>query len=175
MHIITNSSLLYLTASRPNIVFFTGVCARFQCDPRESHLSAVKRILRYLKGTPDFRLWYPKDSGFELIAYTDSDHAGFLWMKTQMANFGYNMKRIPIYCESKSAIQITENPVQHSRTKHIDIRYHFIKDHIEKGSIELYFVESDFQLADLFSKPFDEKRHLFLLNKLGILDLPPEV
>ncbi|KAJ9561064.1 hypothetical protein OSB04_006224 [Centaurea solstitialis] len=213
-------SLLYLTASRPDIVFSTGVCARFQCDPRDSHLSAVKRILRYLKGTPDFGLWYPKDSGFELIAYTDSDHAGcklnrkstsgacqflgdklvswssrkqncvslstaeaeyvaaacccsqVLWMKTQLADFGYTMHRIPIYCDSKSAIQITANPVQHSRTKHIDIRYHFIKDHVEKGNIELYFVESDYQLADLFTKPFDEKRHFFLLSKLGMLDLP---
>ncbi|KAJ9557913.1 hypothetical protein OSB04_012527 [Centaurea solstitialis] len=185
-------SLLYLTASRPDIVFSTGVCARFQCDPRDSHLSAVKRILRYLKGTPDFGLWYPKDSGFELIAYTDSDHAGcklnrkstsgacqflgdklvswssrkqncvslstaeaeyvaaacccsqVLWMKTQLADFGYTMHRILIYCDSKSAIQITANPVQHSRTKHIDIRYHFIKDHVEKGNIELYFVESDY-------------------------------
>ncbi|KAJ9556414.1 hypothetical protein OSB04_011028 [Centaurea solstitialis] len=213
-------SLLYLTASRPDIVFSTGVCARFQCDPRDSHLSAVKRILRYLKGTPDFGLWYPKDSGFELIAYTDSDHAGcklnrkstsgacqflgdklvswssrkqncvslstaeaeyvaaacccsqVLWMKTQLADFGYTMHRIPIYCDSKSAIQITANPVQHSRTKHIDIRYHFIKDHVEKGNVELYFVESDYQLADLFTKPFDEKRHFFLLSKLGMLDLP---
>ncbi|KAJ9544440.1 LOW QUALITY PROTEIN: hypothetical protein OSB04_024147, partial [Centaurea solstitialis] len=204
-------SLLYLTASRPDIVFSTGVCARFQCDPRDSHLSAVKRILRYLKGTPDFGLWYPKDSGFELITYTDSDHAGcklnrkstsgacqflgdklvswsswkqncvslstaeaeyvaaacccsqVLWMKTQLADFGYTMQRIPIYCDSKSAIQITANPVQHSRTKHIDIRYHFIKDHVEKGNIELYFVESDYHLADLFTKPFDEKRHFFLL------------
>ncbi|KAJ9544937.1 hypothetical protein OSB04_024644 [Centaurea solstitialis] len=201
-------SLLYLTASRPDIVFSTGVCARFQCDPRDSHLSAVKRILRYLKGTPD---WYPKDSGFELIAYTDSDHAGcklnrkstsgacqflgdklvswssrkqncvslstaeaeyvaaaaccsqVLWMKTQLADFGYTMQRIPIYCDPKSTIQITANPVQHSRTKHIDIRYHFIKDHVEKGNIELYFVESDYQLADLFTKPFDENRHFFLL------------
>ncbi|KAJ9544292.1 hypothetical protein OSB04_023999 [Centaurea solstitialis] len=208
-------SLLYLTASRPDIVFSTGVCARFQCDPRDSHLSAVKRILRYLKGTPDFGLWYPKDSGFELIAYTDSDHAGcklnrkstsgacqflgdklvswsfrkqncvslstaeaeyvaaacccsqVLWMKTQLADFGYTMQRIPIYCDSKSAIQITANPVQHSRTKHIDIRYHFIKDHVEKGNVELYFVESDYQLADLFTKPFDEKRHFFLLSKCG--------
>ncbi|KAJ9544531.1 hypothetical protein OSB04_024238 [Centaurea solstitialis] len=213
-------SLLYLTSSRPDIVFSTGVCARFQCDPRDSHLSAVKRILRYLKGTPDFGLWYPKDSGFELIAYTDSDNAGcklnrkstscacqflgdklvswssrkqtcvslstaeaeyvaaacccsqVLWMKTQLADFGYTMHRIPIYCDSKSAIQITANPVQHSRTKHIDIRYHFIKDHVEKGNIELYFVESDYQLADLFTKPFDEKRHFFLLSKLGMLDLP---
>ncbi|KAJ9556411.1 hypothetical protein OSB04_011025 [Centaurea solstitialis] len=174
-------SLLYLTASRPDIVFSMGVCARFQCDPRDYHLSAAKRILRYLKGTPDFGLWYPKDSGFELIAYTDSDHAGcklirkstsgacqflgdklvswssrkqncvslstaeteyvaaacccsqVLWMKTQLADFGYTMQRIPIYCDSKSAIQITANPAQHSRLKHIDIRYHFIKDHDEKG------------------------------------------
>ncbi|KAJ9556204.1 LOW QUALITY PROTEIN: hypothetical protein OSB04_010818 [Centaurea solstitialis] len=201
-----------LNADTSDIVFSTGVCARFQCDPRDSHLSAVKRILRYLKGTPDFGLWYPKDSGFELIAYTDSDHAGcklnrkstsgacqflgdklvswsswkqncvslstveaeyvaaaccclqVLWMKTQLADFGYTMQRIPIYCDSKSVIQITVNPVQHSRTKHIDIRYHFIKDHVEKGNVELYFVENDYQLADLFTKPFDEKRHFFLLS-----------
>ncbi|KAJ9542163.1 hypothetical protein OSB04_028669 [Centaurea solstitialis] len=87
-----------------------------------------------------------------------------LWMKTQLADFGFTMQRIPIYCDSKSAIQITANPVQHSRTKHIDIRYHFIKDHVEKGNVELYFVESDYQLADLFTKPFDEKRHFFLLS-----------
>ncbi|KAJ9557371.1 hypothetical protein OSB04_011985 [Centaurea solstitialis] len=207
-------SLLYLTASRPDIVFSTGVCARYQCDPRDSHLKAVKRILRYLKGTPDFGLWYPKGSSFELIGYTDSDHAGckldrkstsgacqflgnklvswssrkqncvslstaeaeyiaaacccsqVLWMKTQLADFGYTMNQIPIYCDSQSAIQITANPVQHSKTKHIDIRYHFIKDHVEKGNIELYFVESDLQLADLFTKAFDEKRHFFLLSKL---------
>ncbi|KAJ9543975.1 hypothetical protein OSB04_023682 [Centaurea solstitialis] len=76
--------------------------------------------------------------------------------KTQLADFEYTMERILIYCDSKSAIQITANPVQHSRTKHIDIRYHFIKDHVEKGNIELYFVESDLQLADLFTKSFDE-------------------
>ncbi|KAJ9544973.1 hypothetical protein OSB04_024680 [Centaurea solstitialis] len=144
-------SLLYLTASRPDILFATGVCARFQCDPREPHLGAVKRILKYLKGTPNFGLRYPKDSGFELTAFTDSDHAGcklnrkstsgvcqflgdklVLWMKTQLADYGYTMHQIPIYYDSSSAIQIAENPVQHSRMKHIDIRYHFIKDHVEK-------------------------------------------
>ncbi|KAJ9566827.1 hypothetical protein OSB04_002793 [Centaurea solstitialis] len=216
-------SLLYLTASRPDIVFSTGVCARYQCDPRDSHLKVVKRILRYLKGTPDFGLWYPKGSSFELIGYTDSAHAGckldrkstsracqflgnklvswssrkqncvslstteaeyiaaacccsqVLWMKTQLADFGYTMNQIPICCDSQSAIQITANPIQHSKTNHIDIRYHFIKDHVEKGNIELYFVESDLQLADLFTKAFDEKRHFFLLSKLGMLDLPPKV
>ncbi|KAJ9544468.1 hypothetical protein OSB04_024175 [Centaurea solstitialis] len=169
-------SLLYLTASRPDIVFSTGVCARYQCDPRDSLLTVVKRILRYLKGIPDFGLWYLKDSGFELIAYTDSDHAGCSVDENPTGRLRiHTMQRIPIYCDSKSAIPITANPIQHSRTKHIDIRYHFIKDHVEKGNIEPYFVESDFQLADMFTKPFDEKRHFSLLNKLGMLDLPPEV
>ena len=93
-----------------------------------------------------------------------------LWMKTQLADYGYNMRRIPIYCDSQSAIQITANPVQHSRTKHFDIRYHFIKDHVKKGNIELHFIESELQLADLFTKPFDEKHFTFLLSKLGMLD-----
>ncbi|KAJ9566126.1 hypothetical protein OSB04_002092 [Centaurea solstitialis] len=205
-------SLLYLTASRPDIMFATCICAHFQCDPRESHLGAVKRILKYLKGTPNFGLWYPKDSGFELTAFTDSDHAGcklnrkstsgacqflgdklvswslreqnyvslstaeaeyvaaacccsnVLWMKTQLADYGYTMHRIPIYCDSSSAIQIAANPVQHSRMKHIDIRYHFINYHVEKGNVELSFVESECQIADLFTKAFDKKRHYYLLS-----------
>ena len=211
--------LLYLTSSRPDIMYSTFVCARLQCNPKESHFVAVKRILRYLKGTPNLSLWYPTDSGLELTAFIDSDHASckldrkstssacqflgdklfswslkkqncvslstpeaeyvtaascysqVLWMKTQLGDYGYTMRRIPIYCDSQSAIQITANPVHHSRTKHIDIRYHFIKDHVEKGNIELYFVESELQLADLFTKPFDEKRFTFLLSKLGMLDM----
>ncbi|KAJ9544368.1 hypothetical protein OSB04_024075 [Centaurea solstitialis] len=213
-------SLLYLTASRPDIMFATCVCACFQCDPRESHLGAVKRILKYLKGTPNFGLWYPKDSCFELTAFTDSDHVGcklnrkstsgacqflgdklvswssrkqncvclstaeaeyvaaacccsqVLWMKIQLANYGYTMHRIPIYCDSSSAIQIAANPVQHSRTKHIDIRYHFIKDHVEKGNVELFFVESERQIADLFTKAFDEKRHYYLLKMANQRERP---
>ena len=69
-------SLLYLTASRPDIMYSTYLCARYQADPKESHLTPVKRIFRYLKGTPNLGLWYPKDSGFDLIAYSDSDFAG---------------------------------------------------------------------------------------------------
>ena len=69
-------SLLYLTASRPNIMFSTCLCARFQADPKESHLIVVKRIFRYLKGTPNLGIWYPKDTRFNLVGYTDSDFAG---------------------------------------------------------------------------------------------------
>ena len=69
-------SLLYLTASRPDIMFATCLCARFQANPKESHLIAVKRIFKYLKGTPNLGIWYPKGTGFDLIGYTDSDFAG---------------------------------------------------------------------------------------------------
>ncbi|XP_070004371.1 uncharacterized mitochondrial protein AtMg00810-like [Nicotiana sylvestris] len=71
-------SLLYLTASRLNIVFSVGLCARFQANPKKSHLTTVKRILRYLKGTTDLYLWYPKSSNFNLVGYADADYACFL-------------------------------------------------------------------------------------------------
>ncbi|KAJ9566212.1 hypothetical protein OSB04_002178 [Centaurea solstitialis] len=176
-------SLLYLTTSRPDIMFTTGVCTRFQCDPRESHLHAVKRILKYLKGTLDFGLWdklvsrSSRKQNCVSLSTAEAEYVAaacccsqVLWMKTQLADYGYTMHRIccsrfkiPVYCDSSSAIQITTNPVQHSQTKHIDIRYHFIKDHVEKGNIELFFVESERQLADLFTKAFDEKRHYYIL------------
>ncbi|KAJ9544590.1 hypothetical protein OSB04_024297 [Centaurea solstitialis] len=92
-----------------------------------------------------------------------------LWMKTQLLDYGYKLKRVPIYCDSESAIAITSNPVEHSKTKHIDIRYHFIKDNVEKGNIKMFFVQTDYQLADLSTKPLDEKRFNFLVSKLGML------
>ncbi|KAI3715178.1 hypothetical protein L6452_22148 [Arctium lappa] len=157
-------SLLYLTASRPDIMFATCFCERYQSNPKESYFNVIKRILRYLKGIPNLGLWYLKDSRFDLTAITNVDH-------TQLRDFGYNYKRVPIYCDSKSAIAITANPVQQSKTKHIDVRYHFIKDHVEKGDIEMHFVQTDFQLDDLFTKSLDEKRFQFLISKLGMLNM----
>ncbi|KAJ9542522.1 hypothetical protein OSB04_029028 [Centaurea solstitialis] len=212
-------SLLYLTASRPDIMFSTCLCARFQADPKESHLYAVKRIFRYLKGTPDLGLWYPKDSGFDLIGYSDSDFAGskldrksttgscqllggklvswsskkqhsvststaeaeyvaagsccaqILWMKNQLQDYDQQFTQVPILCDNSSAIAIANNPVLHSRSKHIDIRYHFIRDHISKGDIELHFIPTEYQLADLFTKPLDEARFNFLVGELGMINL----
>nr|GEU47783.1 retrovirus-related Pol polyprotein from transposon TNT 1-94 [Tanacetum cinerariifolium] len=145
-------SLMYLTASRPDIMHATCYCARYQVKPTKKHLTAVKRILRYLKDTIYMRLWYPKDIGFNLTAFLDSDHAGcldsrkstsgakaeyvslsaccaqVLWMRTQLTDNGFHFDKIPMYCDSKAAISISYNPVQHSRTKHIDVRYYFIKE-----------------------------------------------
>nr|GFB74409.1 hypothetical protein [Tanacetum cinerariifolium] len=182
-------SLMYATSSRPDIMFATCMCARYQVNPNEHHVSAVKRIFHYLKGTINLGLWYPKDSGcdklvcwsskkqnYVSISTTESKYvavssgcAQVLWMRTQLTDYGFFYDKVPIYCDSKSAIAISCNPVHHTRTKHIDVRYHFIKDHIEKGTTELYFIGTDNQLVDLFTKFLPEARFKFLVEKLGMM------
>ena len=88
-------------------------------------------------------------------------------MKTHLKDYGCNLKKIPTLCDSKSAIAISANPVQHSKIKNIDVRYHFFKDHVEKGNIKMYF----FQLADNFTEALDEKRFNFLTGKLCMLNM----
>nr|GEW42120.1 retrovirus-related Pol polyprotein from transposon TNT 1-94 [Tanacetum cinerariifolium] len=100
--------------------------------------------------------------------------AQVLWMQTQITNYGFIFKKIPIYCDSKSAIAISCNPVQHSRTKHIAVHYYFIKEHVEKGTIELYFVKADYQLADIFTKAFPADRFNYLVRRLGMHSLSPQ-
>nr|GEW42734.1 retrovirus-related Pol polyprotein from transposon TNT 1-94 [Tanacetum cinerariifolium] len=100
--------------------------------------------------------------------------AQVLWMRTQLTDYGFLFKKIPIYCDSKSAIAISCNPVQHSRTKHIAVRYHFIKEHMEKGTTELYFVKTDYQLADLFTKALPVDRFNYLVRRLGMRNLSPK-
>ncbi|KAK1387877.1 hypothetical protein POM88_016055 [Heracleum sosnowskyi] len=178
-------SLLYLTASRPDIMFATCLCARFQADPKESHLVAIKRIFRYLKGTPNVGLWYPKNTGFELVGYSDSNYAGcridrksttgscqFLGGRlNQLLDYGLVLNNITIYCDNTSAIAISDNPVQHSRTKHIDIRHHFIRENVERGTVKLIYVPTEKQLADIFTKPLDEATFNRLVSELGMLNL----
>ncbi|GJT17854.1 retrovirus-related pol polyprotein from transposon TNT 1-94 [Tanacetum coccineum] len=131
--------LMYLIASRPDIAFATFVCTRYQARPTVKHLKEVKRIFRYLRQSYNIGLWNPKDSGFELIAYSDS------------------------------AIAISCNPVQHSKTKHIDIRYHFIKEHVEKGTMKIYFVGTEYQLADLFTKALPKELFEYLVHRIVII------
>ncbi|GJS91789.1 hypothetical protein Tco_0774425 [Tanacetum coccineum] len=212
-------SLMYLTASRPDIQFSACLCARYQAKTKESHLIAVKRIFRYLKGTPSLGLWYPKCSGFDLKGYSDYDYArcnmdrrstsgacqllggklvcwsakkqqsvdmssaeaeyvvttrccaNILWMKSQLSDNDIIYEKVPIFCDNTSAIAISNNPVLHSRTKHIDIRYHFMRDHILKGDIELHFILTQYQLADIFTKPLDEPTFKRLICKLGMLNI----
>nr|GEV83482.1 hypothetical protein [Tanacetum cinerariifolium] len=100
--------------------------------------------------------------------------AQVLWMRAQLTDYGFHFNKIPIYCDSKSAIAISCNPVQHSRTKHIDVHYHFIKEHVEKGTIKLYFVKTNYQLADLFTKALPADRFNYLVRRLGMRILSPQ-
>ncbi|GJW63375.1 retrovirus-related pol polyprotein from transposon TNT 1-94 [Tanacetum coccineum] len=100
--------------------------------------------------------------------------AQVLWLRTQLTDYGFHFDKIPMYCDSKAAIAISCNPVQHSRTKHIDVRYHFIKEHVEKGIVELFFVGTEYQLADLFTKALSEDRFKYLVRQLGMRCLTPD-
>nr|GEV01284.1 retrovirus-related Pol polyprotein from transposon TNT 1-94 [Tanacetum cinerariifolium] len=190
-------ALMYLTASRPDIMHATSYCARYQVKPTEKHLTAVKRIFRYLKDTIHMGLRYLKDTGFELTAFLDSDHAGcldsrkstsggiqflggdklvswsskkqdctlmssaeaeyvslsaccaqVLWMRTQLTDYGFHFDKIPIY--------------------------HFIKEKVEKGIVELFIVGTEYQLADMFTKAFPKERFKYLVRRLGMRCLTPE-
>ncbi|GJZ61689.1 hypothetical protein Tco_0617826 [Tanacetum coccineum] len=99
--------------------------------------------------------------------------AQVMWMRTQLKDYGFNYNKIPLYCDSQSAIAISCNPLQHSRTKHIHTRYHFIKEQVENGIIELYFVRTEYQLADMFTKALPEDRFQYLVIRIGMRCLTP--
>ncbi|GJS38721.1 retrovirus-related pol polyprotein from transposon TNT 1-94 [Tanacetum coccineum] len=100
--------------------------------------------------------------------------AQILWMRSQLTDYGFGFNKIPMYCDNKSAIALCCNNVQHSRSKHIDIRFHFIKEHVENRVIKLYFVNTEYQLADIFTKALGRNRIEFLINKLGMRSFTPE-
>ncbi|GJU95989.1 copia protein [Tanacetum coccineum] len=203
--------------------FFKGaVDPTYQAKPTKKHFEAIKRVFRYLKGTINMGLWYPKDNAMSLTAYADADHAGcqdsrrstsgsaqflgdrlvswsskkqrstaistteaeyiamsgccaqILWMRSQLKDYGFDFNKIPLYCDNKSAIALCCNNVQHSRSKHIDIRHHFIREQVENRVVELYFVETNYQLADILTKALPRERFEFLLPRLGMKSLTPE-
>nr|GEX43868.1 retrovirus-related Pol polyprotein from transposon TNT 1-94 [Tanacetum cinerariifolium] len=120
------------------------------------------------------------DTDMSLTAYADADHAGYQETRrstsrsAQFLDYGFQFNKIPLYCDNKSAIALCCNNVQHSRAKHIDVRYHFIKEQVENGIVELYFVRTEYQLADIFTKPLLRERFNFLIDKLGMKNMSPD-
>nr|GFC72289.1 copia protein [Tanacetum cinerariifolium] len=171
------------------------LCARYQAKPTEKHLKEVKQIFRYLRGivnTDTFKStsggaqflgeklvsWSSKKQNCTGLSTAKAEYVSLstccvqvLWMRKQLTDYGFHFNKIPIYCDSKSAIAISCNPVQHSRTKHIAVCYHFIKEHVEKGTIELYFAKTDYQLADIFTKALPADRFNYLARRLGMRNL----
>ncbi|GJU01649.1 hypothetical protein Tco_1111987 [Tanacetum coccineum] len=194
---------MYLTAFWPDIMFVVCACARFQVTLKVSHLHAMKRIFRYLKGQPKLGLWYPKDLPFDLEAYSDSDYAGasldrksiiggcqflssrliswqckkqtivanfttkaeyvaatsccgqVLWIQNQMLDYGYNFMNTKIFIDNERTICKVKNLVFHSKTKHIEIRHHSIRDSNEKKLIQMIKIHTDQNVADLLTKAFN--------------------
>jgi hypothetical protein len=104
--------------------------------------------------------------------YVDAGHfcAQLLWMRQTLRDYGYKLSKVPLLCDNESAIRMADNLVEHSHTKHIDIRYHFLRDHQQRGDIEIAYVSTHNQLADIFTKPLDEKTFSKLRNELNVLD-----
>ncbi|GJT20313.1 hypothetical protein Tco_0890250 [Tanacetum coccineum] len=145
-------SLMYLTASRPDLVFVVCMCARYQASPTKKYLEALKRVFRYLRGTINWGLWYPKDTAMALTAYADADHAGcqdtrrkaeyiamsgccaqILWMRSHLTDYGFAFNKIPLYCDNRN-----------------------------------------YQLADIFTKALSRERFEFLFPRLGMKSMSSE-
>ncbi|GKD72235.1 hypothetical protein Tco_1330517 [Tanacetum coccineum] len=212
-------SLLYLTVIRPDIMFSVCLCARFQENPKTTHLEAVKRLFRYIRGTTHLGLRYPKGTRIETIVYADSDHADdyidrkntsgictfmgccltslfakkqtalaistteaeydfaekacqqALWMKQALIDYDICLDDIPIMCDNKGAIDLSKKPVQHSRTKHIEIRHYFLCDNVKKGNISIKKVASEDNIANIFTKPLKREVSNYLRLELGMMEL----
>ncbi|GJZ62030.1 retrovirus-related pol polyprotein from transposon TNT 1-94 [Tanacetum coccineum] len=175
-------SLIYLTSSRPDLVFAVGMCARYQAKPTEKHLHEVKQIFRYLRGTIDMGLCYSKDSCISLIAYADADHVGCQDTRRSTSGSAQLLgdKLVSWSSKKQKCMAISSTKAEYisisrccaqvlwMRSKHIDVRYHFIKEKVKTGVVELYFVRTEYQLADIFTKDLPRERFTFLIKKMAM-------
>nr|GEV27339.1 hypothetical protein [Tanacetum cinerariifolium] len=189
-------TLMYLTTSRPDLTFFVCMCARYQAKPTEKHLHVVKRIFKYLIRTVNRGLWYLKDSSIALTAYADTDHVGCQDTRrstsVSMQLLGDRLVSWSSKRHKSAAISSTEaeyiavsdccTQVLWMRSQLTDycfgfnkiLIFHFIKDQVENGVVKLYFVNTEYQLADIFTKAICRERIEFLINKLGMRSFKSE-
>ena len=218
-------SLLYVsTRTRPDISNAIGSCARFSSNPTKCHWTAVKRIMRYLKGTFDFGLLYNTTDAKDLVGYSDADWAGdvndrkstsgyvfqicggaiswrskkqscvalstaeaeymalasttqeAVWMKHLMTDLHIEIleKPVCIYEDNQSTICIAKNHQYHGRSKHIDIKFHFTRDQVLSGNIELKYCKSEDMIADIFTKPLSGPQFKRLRELLGLTAIEEE-
>ncbi|GJV78948.1 retrovirus-related pol polyprotein from transposon TNT 1-94 [Tanacetum coccineum] len=162
-------SIMYLTSSRPDLIYAVCLCARRSTSGSAQFLG--DKLVS----------WSSKKQKCTAISSTEAKYitlsgccAQILWMRSQLTYYVFQFNKIPLYCDNKSAIALCCNNVQHSQAKHIDVCYHFIKEQVENGIVELYFVRTEYQLADIFTKPLPRERFNFLIEKLGMRSMSPK-
>lgn len=214
-------SLMYLTVTRPDLMYVVCLASRFMANPTELHSQVVKRVLRYVKGTVNLGIFYKRRGDEKLLAYTDSDYAGdindrkstsgfvfsmsggavswsskkqpvvtlstteaeyiaaascatqAIWMKRVLDKLGHTQgKCITILCDNSSTIKLSRNPVLHGRSKHIDVRFHFLRDLTREGKVELVHCGSHDQVADIMTKPLKLDAFVKLRELLGVCSVP---
>ena len=214
-------SLMYLTSTRPDIMFVVSLLSRYLAHPTEIHLQAVKRVLRYIKGTLTYGIFYKQGGNKELLAYTDSDYAGDLEDRKSTSGFSFllssgavswSSKKQPVvtlstteaefivvascacqalwlrrmleklnhastgatvmYCDNSSTIKLSRNPVMHGRSKHIDVRFHFLRNLTRDGVVTLLHCHSQDQLADIMTKPLTRVAFEKVRMLLGVCQDP---
>ncbi|CAL9017404.1 unnamed protein product [Prunus brigantina] len=184
--------LIYLSHTRPDIAYAVSVVSQFMHSPSEDHKGAVIRILRYLKVTPGKGLMFCKYGHTDVEGYTDADWAGsvtdrrstsgyftfvggvceLLWLRRLLRDLGFGpQKPMDMYCDNKAAIAIAHNPVQHDRTKHVEVDRHFVKEKLDAEIISFPFISSEYQLADVLTKAVSTTVFLNSLDKLGMRDI----
>lgn len=213
--------LMYMAATRPDLMYVISLVSRFMGRPSEQHMQVVKRVFRYIKGTVDFGVMYKRNGSGELEAYSDSDYAGDLddrrstsgyvfklgggavswsskkqpvvtlstteaefisaaacacqavWMRRVLEKLGHGQKESTvIFCDNCSTIKLSRNPVLHGRSKHIDVRFHFLRDLTKEGTIELVHCSSQTQVADIMTKPLKLEAFEKLRGLLGMCEKP---
>jgi hypothetical protein len=211
-------SLMYITTSRPDIMEAIGMVGRYQFAPKQSHLVAITRIFKYLKGTMNHGLWYPRNQNFQLTAYSDADWANcvderkntsggafflgdslvawiskeqgsislstteaeyissatcctqILWMIQTLADLKVTYTDpIPLHCDNTNAISHSKNPVLHLKSKNIPIKYHFLREQVTNRIVQVNYIHSTEQIADIFTKPLAMTHFGYLHQKLGVI------
>ncbi|KAI5343247.1 hypothetical protein L3X38_011123 [Prunus dulcis] len=185
-------SLLYLTATRPDIMFAASLLARYMHGPTKKHMGTAKRVLRYIQGSEDdmkstsgyaFHLgsgvfsWASVKQSSVALSTAEAEYvsaaeatAEAVWLRFVLSDFGEEqVEATPILCDNTSAIATTKNPVHHHRTRHISRRFHFIRDALQNGEIDLLYCRAGEQNADIFTKALERDRFEYLRSKLGII------
>ncbi|GJY77949.1 ribonuclease H-like domain, reverse transcriptase, RNA-dependent DNA polymerase [Tanacetum coccineum] len=186
--------LRYLLHTRPDLSYSVGLLSRFMQEPREQHMKAIRQVLRYVKGTKDYGITYKHNGGNKIHGYSDNSYGvntqegkgttgiifyyataaatQALWLKRLLSKLTHSQEeKVTIQVDNKSAIALMKNPVFHGRSKHIDTKYHFIRECVEKEDIQIEFVNGEYQKADILTKALPKIKFLTMRQLIGLKDL----